>query len=49
MSPGGGSSERAFNESKAHLEAIMVAESELKAAKDKYYKRHNNQRRYQNS
>lgn len=45
----GGSSERAFDESKAHLEAIMVAESELKAAKDKYYKRHINQRRYQNS
>jgi hypothetical protein len=32
----GGSSERAFNESKAHLDAILVAERELKAAKDKF-------------
>jgi hypothetical protein len=48
QSNGGGSSDRVFNESKAHLEAIMIAESELKAAKDKYYKRNINQRRYQN-
>ena len=49
QSNGEGSSDRVFNESKAHLDAIMVAESELKAANDRYYKRHINQRRYQNS
>ena len=46
QSNGEGSSDRVFNESKAHLDAIMVAESELKAANDRYYKRHINQRRY---
>ncbi len=38
----GCSTERAFEESKAQLDAIIVAESELKAAKDKYYKRNVN-------